>query len=143
MADIKAEVAELIATTKASDPKLHQALTLINSRLSSLYIELHPLIARGSSTAPSDTDAIDPPENFTLVSTGATLRFTWSEVLGAFQYEIRAGSEWASVLEAQTANQSAIERMQTFSGQMQEIDAERAVVKRLLRGARYDETRHQ
>ena len=96
MADIKAEVAELIATTKASDPKLHQALTLINSRLSSLYIELHPLIARGSSTAPSDTDAIDPPMNFTLVSTGATLRFTWSEVLGAFQYEIRAGLEWAS-----------------------------------------------
>jgi hypothetical protein len=91
--DVQAEIDQLIATTRQSDPRLHQALLLINSRLSTLWVEAHPA-TRTTGITPTSTQAVLPPANFVVFSTGSTLRFTWTEAVGAVQYEIRKGTTW-------------------------------------------------
>lgn len=91
--DISAEINTLIAGLQKSDPKVYQALTRIGLQLGLIDSELHPETKRTPFIA-SSTDALAPPSNFTIESTGLTVRFTWSLVTSASFYEIRRGTDW-------------------------------------------------
>lgn len=94
MSSIQSEVTTLIETLKRQDPRTYQALTLLNKKIEDLRQDLEPIIRQSSILAPVTTDAISPPGNFTVSTTGTTVRFTWSAVTGAANYEIRKGTVW-------------------------------------------------
>lgn len=91
---IESEFDQLIAPTRQVDPRLHQALLLMAKKVGALDEQLNPTQPRPAGTTPVTTGAILPPTIFTVVSTGSTLRFNWSAVSNAFQYEIREGTFW-------------------------------------------------
>jgi hypothetical protein len=94
---IKSEVTNLIGGLRRYDPRVHQALELLAGRLTDIDEELHPRTSPGSvSTGIVLTDLISPPDNFVITSTGSTTRLSWDAAVGAFQYEIRKGTTWAS-----------------------------------------------
>lgn len=93
---IQNEVTSLISGLQRTDPRLYQAISLINKRIEEISQELTPLSPGAGVITEVETDLITSPVNFNIFSTGSTLRFTWDRVLGATSYEIRRGTSWSS-----------------------------------------------
>lgn len=70
---------------------MYQAISLINKQLEVLRQDLEPLVIQ-STIASTGVSALAPPGGFTATSTGLTVRFTWTTVVGAVNYEIRKGT---------------------------------------------------
>lgn len=92
---VQGDVNSLIEGLQKLDPRLYQALQLLNSRLGDIDRELHPPIRIAEEIAPiTYSDAILAPTDFTAITTGRTVRFSWTQSVGAFFYEIRKGTSW-------------------------------------------------
>jgi len=97
MDPVKPKVTSLIEGLQKINPRLYHAINLLTDRLEAIDEELHPTAPHGgTATTVTTSDAIIPPANFAVSSTGATVRFTWDPQPGAFQYEIRQGLVWDS-----------------------------------------------
>ena len=93
MSGVQLEVTTLIESLKFVEPRIYQALSLLNKQLESIRQDLDPLIVQ-SVIAASGVALIDPPGNFTALATGTIVRFTWTAATGATSYEIRKGADW-------------------------------------------------
>lgn len=87
------DLSSLIAGLQISDPKLYQALSLINDRLGDIEEELFPLTRQAEEIATIES-ALAPPATLTFTFTPLTVRFNWPSVAGAAGYEIRKGTSW-------------------------------------------------
>lgn len=87
------DISTLISGLQISDPRLYQALVALNDRLGDIEADLFPLVNQAQTTAAVEA-ALPPPVTFTSTLTATTVRFNWSEVLGASAYEIREGTVW-------------------------------------------------
>jgi hypothetical protein len=95
--DNTAKITNLIQGLQTTDPRLYQALGVMVEQVQDLYFQLNPLVAQ--SQAPTTiVPELDPPTSFTFSFTPTTVRFNWSEVIGASQYEIRLGTVWATAV---------------------------------------------
>ena len=83
----------LIRDINRTDPRLAQSLQLLNDKLESLDIQLNPLVIQSIRDVAIEV-AVVPPPTFTFAFTNTTVRFSWSAVVGAVQYEIRKGTVW-------------------------------------------------
>jgi len=87
------DVELLIEPLRHTDPRTWQALQTLNRQLFEISVELEPLTQQ-STLPPGGISTIDSPLSFSAVSTGTTVRFSWSGVSGAVQYEVRKGLVW-------------------------------------------------
>lgn len=88
-----ADITSLISELAHKDPKLYQALMALQRRLETAEGELFPLV-RQSQEVETVAATVTSPPSFTFVFTATTVRFNWSQVTGAAQYEIRKGADW-------------------------------------------------
>lgn len=86
-------IAGLISGLQRTNPELYQVLTQLEGRLLSVEEELFPLV-RSVEAAQTGTVGLTPPAVFISSFTSQTVRFNWSEVTGALQYEVRKGTSW-------------------------------------------------
>jgi len=93
VADETAEILQLLQGVQTDNPRLYQALTQLTETVQNIYFQLNPLVTQSQLTPPVDAPVI-APVSFNYVFTPTTVRFTWSEVAGTTQYEIRLGSNW-------------------------------------------------
>lgn len=93
MADVTAELQNLIQGLQATDPRLYQALAGMIDQIQGLYLQLNPLVTQSQLQASID-QAVIAPADFSFSFTNLSVRFNWSAVEGAAQYEIRLGSSW-------------------------------------------------
>lgn len=99
---VKTEVTGLIETIKKLDPRIYQALTLLNNQVDVLTREVEPLVLQ-STLSGGGTVAIPSPSAFTATSTGTTVRLQWAVAAGASSYEVRKAANPA-VLDWDTAS---------------------------------------
>lgn len=83
----------LIRDINRADPRLAQALKLINDKLENLDLQLNPLILQSILDVAIES-AVVAPLSFTSIFTPRTIRLNWTTVDGASQYEIRKGTVW-------------------------------------------------
>jgi hypothetical protein len=81
-------ITSLIAGLQVDDPRLYQALMLIQDRLEDTERELFPLVRQAEEIV-AVAASVTAPVSFTFVFTPITVRFNWTNVSGAAQYEIR------------------------------------------------------
>lgn len=93
MAQITADIEALISGLQKTDPRLHQAISLISKQLGIVTDQLNPQPSNITFISPT-TNKINPPTDFNVLSTGTTVRFTWTLATGASFYEIRRGDNW-------------------------------------------------
>jgi hypothetical protein len=93
MADETAHIQSLIQGLKKTDPRVFQALDALTKQLQKVYIQINPLTAEFIASAEAEA-GLSAPSMFDFSFTRLTVRFTWSEVSGAAQYEIREGTDW-------------------------------------------------
>lgn len=81
------------AGIQIEDPRLHQILSDMNVRLEGIERQLDPLVRQAGELI-----AVVPPPGqvtgFAVSFTARTVRFQWTAVDTASQYEIREGSDW-------------------------------------------------
>jgi hypothetical protein len=87
------DITTLIAGLQTTDPKLYQALSALNLRITDIETDLNPLVVQSKITSEVEI-TLTPPGTFTAAATGTTVRFHWTEVLGAAAYEVRLGTSW-------------------------------------------------
>lgn len=87
------DISTLIAGLQIEDPKLYQALKLINDRVGLIEQDLFPLVRQAGEVAATEA-AVVSPASFTFSFTSLTVRFNWSIVTGASSYEVRKGTDW-------------------------------------------------
>lgn len=87
------DITTLIAGLQIVDPKLYQALMQLNARLFDVETELTPLV-RQAQEIETTAASVAAPTTFTFAFTSRTVRFNWSDVTGASQFEIRKGTDW-------------------------------------------------
>lgn len=106
MGTVLTQVEALISDRKI-DPKLYQAIMLLNKQLHDISIQIEPLVKQSSlGTGGAVTGPVAPI--ITFVFTGTTVRFAWLSVSGAAQYEVRKGAVWeTATLQFRTVNTSA------------------------------------
>lgn len=83
----------IISGLKHTDPKLYQYLMTITDTLNKVQNELDPLVA-GSLAEAIAAVTPDDVENFTYTLQSNGVRFDWSPIDDALQYEIRVGVSW-------------------------------------------------
>jgi hypothetical protein len=88
------DVDALIQGMQIQDSRLYTILTALNERLGSVEEDLNPLVLQSQLNTGTTTALLGPPATFTFAFTSTTVRFTWSEVVGAFGYELRKGTVW-------------------------------------------------
>lgn len=93
MGDDSQIVDSLIRDINREDPRLAQALRLINLKLRDLNLQLNPLFLQ-QSLEEIAASGLTPPATFTFSFTPRTIRFNWDPVDGAAQYEVRRGTVW-------------------------------------------------
>jgi len=96
MPDISAKVLGEIAPIRREDPRLYNALELLNKQVLSLTIDVEGLDASTSLDPTGGEEPPDTPTGFTAFSTGRAVRFNWVATVGATFYEVRQGSSWDS-----------------------------------------------
>jgi len=87
------DITSLIAGLQLENPRLYQALEFLNSRIITVEEELFPLVRQAAELEVLEADLL-PPTTLSFVFTPTTVRFIWTEVAGAAQYEIRKGVDW-------------------------------------------------
>jgi hypothetical protein len=87
------EFESLIQGLQRVDPRLYQALMLLNKQMSELTQAVNPLIIE-STLGAAGISNLPAPADFTISSTGRTVKLEWSDVVGATQYEVRKGTDW-------------------------------------------------
>lgn len=87
------DITTLIAGLQIEYPRLYQALMTLQDRIFETERELFPLV-REAQESTATAAAVTAPATFTFVFTTLTVRLTWSEVIGASQYEVRRGANW-------------------------------------------------
>jgi hypothetical protein len=87
------DISSLIAGLQIENPRLYQALKAMNERLGIVEEDLFPLVRQAGVVAATEA-ALAPPASFTFSFTSTTVRFNWSQVVGATTYEIRKGTVW-------------------------------------------------
>lgn len=93
MADQSTSVTQLIQGLQADYPNLYLALIKMTGQIQDLYFQLNPLVALSRASI-AIVGQVDAPLDFSFVFTPTTVRLSWSAVDGAFQYEIRKGTDW-------------------------------------------------
>lgn len=96
MSDSSALITSLLGDLQARDPKLYQALSLLNETVATINNELHPPTSASGSTSVTFSSGVAAPINFEVFSTGRALRFQWDEAAAGLHYEIRLGTVWAT-----------------------------------------------
>jgi hypothetical protein len=87
------EVESLIQGVQIKDPRLYDAILLLNQQVEQLTQQVSPLIRKSKAIA-GGVSALPAPINFICFSTRTTVRFTWDQVDFAAQYEVRMGEDW-------------------------------------------------
>lgn len=93
LVDVRLEVQSLIAGLQRSDPRLYDAITLLNRQLGEVTEGMIPLLRRSQEIA-KGISSLPAPGSFTAFTTGTTVRFTWDHVSYASHYEVRQGINW-------------------------------------------------
>jgi hypothetical protein len=97
MPDVFQNVAQAIAPLKVKEPRLYAALDLLNRQVRDNNSTLEETIRTviGDVLAGEEvTSASLLPPSIAYSFTTRTVRFTWTEVVDAAQYEVRLGSSW-------------------------------------------------
>ena len=90
--DTKDSVAALIRGFQIQDPKLFQALMLLNDQLGEVVLKLVPIIRQSLGLASPDQPPPVNADNFRAVLIGTGVRFDWDEVSDVpLIYEVREG----------------------------------------------------
>lgn len=106
MGTVLTEVEALISDRKI-DPKLYQAITLLNKQLHDISLQVEPLVRQSQLVTGGAVTGPTAPA-ITFVFTGTTVRFAWLPVTGAAAYEVRKGTDWdTATLQFRTVNTSA------------------------------------
>jgi len=87
------DITTLIAGLQIEDPKLYQALMLLNERMLTVENDLFPLVRQSEDQELADVPPV-APTGFIYELTPLTVRMKWNQVEGAPRYEIREGTEW-------------------------------------------------
>lgn len=90
---VESEVTGLIAGRQSTDPRLYDAILLLNNQLEKISQVMSPLVVKATEVRRA-SEGLTPPIAFKCESSGVTVRFTWSQVSYAVQYEIRQGTVW-------------------------------------------------
>jgi len=93
LGSVQREVESLIAGRQIGDPRLYEAILLLNRQLESISRELSPL-ARQALDIEIGVSNLPAPTGFTAFTTKITVRFIWNQVTYASQYEVREGTDW-------------------------------------------------
>jgi hypothetical protein len=97
LGSVQMEVESLIQGRQIGDPRLYDAILLLNQQLERITQELSPLVKR-SINIERGISELPAPGSFTCFSTHIGLRFTWDQVTYASQYEVRQGTNWDTAL---------------------------------------------
>lgn len=91
---VQLEVTGLIKGLEKRDPRIYQAMVLLNNQLQDLVAQIEPLLVQSTIPDTGGTSSLLSPGSFTAVATGITIRFAWTPVSGAVNYEVRRGDVW-------------------------------------------------
>jgi len=87
------DITTLIAGLQIEDPKLYQALMLLNERMLTVENDLFPLV-RQSEEAELPELPVLAPATFTFIFEPLSVELRWAPVDGATIYEVRKGTAW-------------------------------------------------
>jgi hypothetical protein len=90
MAQDHISVEALIQGIQLDNPRLYQILQELNRGLMLVQDELFPLVLE-SQAPPAEVPIPVLPGSISFIFTPTTVRFNWTEVLGAYGYELRKG----------------------------------------------------
>lgn len=93
LGSVRSEVEALISGRQKLDPRLYDAILLLNRQVDSLTTALYPIVRKTIEFEQGITDLV-APTSFTCFSTKIGVRFTWGQVSYASQYEVRQGTVW-------------------------------------------------
>jgi hypothetical protein len=93
LGSVQMEVESLIQGRQIGDPRLYDAILLLNAQLERITQELSPLVKK-TITVEAGISELPAPGAFTCFSTKIGVRFTWNQVTYASQYEVRQGTVW-------------------------------------------------
>jgi hypothetical protein len=87
------DIQTLISGLQIDDPKLWQALSLLNDRLVNVEEDLFPIVRQSEAVITADL-AATPPPLFSFAFEPLSVRFNWTAGDNGHQYEIRQGTIW-------------------------------------------------
>lgn len=87
------DITTLIAGLQIEDPKLYQALMLLNERMLTVENDLFPLVRQSEEAELPDLPVL-PPATFTFIFEPLSVELRWAAVDGATIYEVRKGTDW-------------------------------------------------
>jgi hypothetical protein len=93
LGSVQMEVESLISGRQKGDSRLYDAILLLNNQLEKITQRLSPLVRKAIEVEKGVSELL-APVSFVCFSTGIGVRFTWSQVTYASQYEVRQGTVW-------------------------------------------------
>jgi len=87
------DITTLIAGLQIEDPKLYQALMLLNERMLTVENDLFPLVRQSEEAELPDLPPL-APATFTFIFEPLSVELRWSLSDGAILYEVRKGTDW-------------------------------------------------